>query len=352
MSQDAAEKVIEASPDKKKRARSKGDVPISTEANTAAAMVGFLLATAFAGVSVVSFSGTLRSFFLRPEQVSTALLRGELGTEILQTTLMFILPLAGVPATLVILSLIVQQGIVFAPQRIKPELKKISPVDGFGKKFGPQALIEFLKNASKISLLTAVGGVLLAMEASRLAFLFSVDPVRLPTLLLRELLLFVSASLAISVVFALIDVPLVRAQREKRLRMSEQEARDEAKENDGDSQVKGQRRKRAERIAMSRMLSDVKSADVLIMNPTHFAVALKWERNGPHLPRCVAKGTDDLALRMRALAHDSGVPIRDDPITARALHAAIEVGDPIQPEHFAAVAAAIRFADRIRKMRR
>ena len=134
--------------------------------------------------------------------------------------------------------------------------------------------------------------------------------------------------------------------------MSHKEQREETKESEGDPQMKAQRRQRAQKIAMSRMVAETKNADVLIVNPTHYAVALTWSRMGEDLPTCVAKGTDELALRLREAAAEAGVPIRDDPPCARSLHAAVEVGDPIRPEHFKAVAAAIRFADRVRKLKR
>ena len=159
-------------------------------------------------------------------------------------------------------------------------------------------------------------------------------------------------TLALSLVFALIDVPFTRARHESRLKMSRQELQDEQKENEGDQNIKAQRRRRAEKIALNSMLKEVKEADVLIVNPTHYAVALKWERNGPHLPRCVAKGTDDVALRLRQAAHTAGVPIREDAPTARSLYRGVGLGEPVCPEHFAVVAAAIRFADRARAARR
>ena len=115
--------------------------------------------------------------------------------------------------------------------------------------------------------------------------------------------------------------------------------------------MKAQRRSRAEAIATNRMLLDVPKADVVIVNPTHFAVALKWSRAKGSAPVCVAKGEGEVALRIREVAATAGVPIHADPPTARALHATVEIGREIAPEHYRAVAAAIRFADRMRQRR-
>ena len=116
--------------------------------------------------------------------------------------------------------------------------------------------------------------------------------------------------------------------------------------------MKADRRRRAQEIATNRMLVDVPKADVVIVNPTHYAVALIWSRGKGSVPRCVAKGTDEIAARIRERAQAAGVPIRRDPPTARALFATVEVGRDIRPEHYAAVAAAIRFSDAMRKKAR
>ncbi|GGY43833.1 EscU/YscU/HrcU family type III secretion system export apparatus switch protein [Parvularcula lutaonensis] len=352
MSDDAAEKIAEASPDKKRRARKKGDVPISQEANTAAAFAGFLVALAVVAPFADDLATELRAFFLRPEPAAAALLGGPLTERLILAGVFFLLPLVVFPAAAVLLSLAVQQGIVFAPNRIKPDINKINPVKGAGKKFGPQALLEFSKNSLKIAVLSAGGAAILWMEVRRIGAAFTAPAQAIPGLLLRELIVFFGLGVAVAALFALIDIPLVRAQREKRLKMSRQEQQDETKESEGDPALKAQRRRRAEKIAMSRMISEVKEADVLITNPTHYAVGLKWDRSGKELPVCIAKGADELALRLRAAAEEAGVPVREDPPCARALHATIEIGDPITSEHFKAVAAAIRFADRVRALKR
>jgi len=344
-----AEKVVEASPEKKKRARSKGDVPVSQDANVAAAYIGFLVALPVFITGLGVGSTQLRSFFLDPEGTSSAMLQGDLSSAFLMGAARALLAMTVFPAMAVLLALLVQQGIVLAPNKIKPDVNKVSPIKGFGKKFGPEAMVEFAKTSSKVVGLSLLCGVLLWWEATSFATAVAAQPSTLLSLLRREALLFIGAACAVSALFAAIDVPLVRFQREKRLKMSDQEQRDEVKENEGDANIKSQRRQRAEKIAMSRMISEAKKADVVITNPTHYAVALKWERDGLHLPQCVAKGTEELAVRIRSAAKEAGVPLKEDPPTARSLYATVDVDDAIEPEHFAAVAAAIRFADRARR---
>jgi flagellar biosynthetic protein FlhB len=349
---DAADKVVEASPDKKKRAKGKGDTESSQELVTAAALLGLLLGL-FASVPfATNVAAELKILLMRPESVASAVLFEGMGARFIRAGMFFVLPLAVFPAAATLIALAVQDSIVFAPQRIQPKLDKISPIKGAGKKFGPQALLEFVKSMVKVLLLSAAGTAVIIFEAGRLGRAFAAPPAALPQLLLRELLTILAIGVAISTAVALVDLPLVRAQREKRLKMSRQEAADEQKEQEGDAGLKAQRRKRAEAIALHQMMAEVKKADVVMTNPTHYAVALKWDRSGGELPRCVAKGTDEIALRLRAAAFDAGVPIKEDPPATRALHAGVEIGDPVKPEHFAAVAAAIRFADRMRTLRR
>ena len=134
--------------------------------------------------------------------------------------------------------------------------------------------------------------------------------------------------------------------------MSRKELTDEAKNSDGDPAMKQQRRQKGIAIAMNQMMADVPDADVIIVNPTHYAVALKWDRMRGGAPECVAKGVDLVAAQIREVAQENGVPIHSDPPTARALFATVEIGDQIMRDHYKAVAAAIRFADRVRKAAR
>lgn len=351
MSDDAAEKVQEASPQKKKRARQKGDTPVSTEVTAAAAFAGLLVAILLSAPVVAELATELKLFFMRPEEAARGTLFGDLGGRAISAAVGFVLPLVAFPAAASLVAIGVQGGIVFAPNKITPKIDKISPIKGAGKKFGPQGLFEFARSSLKASSLAAAGGVYLMFEAQRLARAFDHGPHALAGLLLREALVIIAISTALSIVFALIDVPFTRARYEGRLKMSRQEMQDENKENEGDQNIKAQRRRQAERIALSSMLTDIEKADVVIVNPTHYAVALKWERDGTNLPLCVAKGTDDVAFRLRERAHAAGVPIREDAPTARSLYATVQLGEPIRPDHFAVVAAAIRFADRARASR-
>ena len=171
-------------------------------------------------------------------------------------------------------------------------------------------------------------------------------------LLMRLLINFMMLVLIIAAVTGGIDFFWQRAQHIRQNRMSRKDLIDESRDQDGDPHMKAQRRQRGYDIATNQMLADVPKADVIIVNPTHYAVALKWNRASRQAPICLAKGTDEIAARIREKAAEAGIPIHSDPPTARALHASIEVGQEIRPEHYRAVAASIRFAEAMRKRAR
>jgi flagellar biosynthesis protein FlhB len=155
----------------------------------------------------------------------------------------------------------------------------------------------------------------------------------------------------VALVLGVADLLWQRLSFRRRHMMTRKEMTDEHKESEGDPQLKAQRRARAVAIAMNQMLADVPRADVVIVNPTHYAVALKWERGAGRAPVCVAKGVDDVARAIRERAQEAGVPLRSDPPTARALHATVEIGQEVGRAEWRAVAAAIRFAEKVRRKR-
>ena len=159
---------------------------------------------------------------------------------------------------------------------------------------------------------------------------------------------FLVLALLIAIALGVVDAIFQFQEHRRRNRMSRKDIRDEAKDAEGDPHMRQARRFRAQSIAASRMMADVPAADVVIVNPTHYAVALRWSRAPGSAPVCVAKGVDEIAATIRRIAQEAGVPVHHDPATARALHGTVEIGQEIEEAHYAPVAAAIRFAERMR----
>ena len=177
----------------------------------------------------------------------------------------------------------------------------------------------------------------------------SLSPEFVTVMLLELCLGFMLIVLVISMVIGGVDYLFQHNEHIRKHRMSRKELTDEAKEQEGDPHFKQKRRQRAQEIALSQMLGDVPKADVIIVNPTHYAVALKWDRLRGGAPICVAKGVDDVAAKIREIANENSVPVHRDPPTARALYATIDIGAEIWPEHYKVVAASVRFAETMRE---
>ncbi len=347
------EKSFEASETKIRKAREKGNVPQSKEVNTTLLYIGMLLAITFAGGQVcVNVSKQLVVMLARPEDIAASLLYGT-DQQMLATTvsnmLIALFPVFVIPAVFVIASLVGQQSIVFAPTKIKPKLSKISPISNAKQKFGPAGLGEFAKSLTKMLAVGLIASIFVMQQYFELPQLSQMPEFILPSQLQSRTIGLLSFVIVVSAAIAAVDLFWGRYSHEKKLRMTLQEMKDETKENEGDPHQKQARRRRAEAIATNSMLNDVQTADVIIVNPEHYSVALKWDRDQGTVPVCVAKGTDHLAFRIRERAQLADIPIRSDPPCARALYAAVDLGEPIRPEHYAAVAAAIHFADELKK---
>lgn len=347
---DAASKSHEATPQRIRKARERGDVPVSPEVAVLASYAGLLLGLTMVGGAAMALAEVLCGAFTRPDAFAAAVLTGEdpgMGRAGMIAVLALILP----AAALVVLGLAVQGGFVFAPSKLKPELKKLNPVEGAKKKYGPSGLGEFARGSVKVIAAAGLGAAYLWSRRDAYLALVGAEPGALPGLLRAELVAVLAIGCAVAAVVALIDLPIRRMRHAQRLRMSRQEVQDEGKEQEGDASLKQSRRQRAAEIAKNRMLQDVGTASVVITNPTHYAVALRWNRGSDQVPVCVAKGTDHLAMVIKDRARAAGVPMREDRTTARALHASVEVGGLIAPEHYAAVAAAIRYAESAARQR-
>lgn len=263
-----------------------------------------------------------------------------------------VLPFLIAPGAAALGCLLAQRGLIFSGEKLAPKLARINPVANAGHKFGRSGLVEFLKNTAKMVLVAGLLGYFLTSRLSDMILSLQLPAAPVAALLARMIADFLVLITLILGVLGGLDYLWQRMDYLRRHRMTRQEVVDEFKQSEGDPHMKGQRRQRARAIAMNRMLADVPKADVVLVNPTHYAVALKWNRRSGRPPVCLAKGVDEVAARIREAAATAGVPIHSDPPTARALYARIDIGREIRPEHYAPVAAAIRFAERMRKRAR
>ena len=326
-------------------ARSKGDAPKSQEVVAAGMLAGgALVLWLFAGPAARAVMEAGSGFLDHPhDYLADGAALQRLFAEI---SLSLAGGLAGAAVLAIAAALLVnvaQARPVFTFERMKPSLQKLSPIAGAKRIFGPSGLFNFAKGVVKIVIVGAVLGFALWPDRALLATALHADGSALLGLMRLLVLKLIGLTLGALIVIAALDVAFQRHSWRKRLRMTKDEVRREMKETEGDPQVKSRLRRLRDTSARKRMLAAVKDATVLITNPTHFAVALDYELDAEEAPRCVAKGVDELARRMRSVAEENGVPVVENPLLARTLHAAVDIDDEIPIEHYEAVAKVIGF---------
>ena len=349
---DDTEKEHEPTPKKLQEARKKGDIPKSNDLMTAAAYGGMLLTMVAFGVGTLTSVGeALAKLIAKSDTLAQGWFDGGAGPIAMQILLAVGIPISTwflLPAGAVILCIIAQRAFVFAPDKLQPKLNRISLIANAKNKFGRSGLFEFGKSFVKLTIYSLVLGVFLYIELDRFVATMSFSPTSVLVVLGQLSVKFLVIVLAIALAIGFVDLLFQHQEHQRKNRMSRKELMDEVKQSEGDPHMKQQRRQRGYDIATNRMLADVPEADVVIVNPSHYAVALKWSRAAGAAPECVAKGTDEIAAKIKEIAAKEAVPIHRDPPTARALFATVEIGDEVRPEHYQAVAAAIRFAESMR----
>jgi flagellar biosynthetic protein FlhB len=342
MEQDDADKPHDPTEKRLNDAREKGQIPRSQDMLTAAAYAGFLLAALAFGMAAVTGAAEAGMVLLaRPERVDA------IGGV---TAMLFaVLPLFLVPALPVLGLLLAQRGLLFTPANLLPKLSRIDPLAAARHRFGPDGLMEFAKGTAKMLLIGVLLGLFLHGEAAVILTSPMLDPGQGSALMIDLLMRFLMIIFGLALVLGAADYLWQVYRHRIRNRMSRQDLMDEYRDAEGDPHTRATRRQRGQEIAMNRMLADVPTADVIVVNPTHYAVALKWHRAKRQAPICVAKGVDETAARIRDLAAEHGIPVHRDPPTARAVFATVGIGEQIRPDHYRAVAAALRFAEALRK---
>lgn len=350
---DETEKSHEPTPQKLLKARKKGEVARSTDLSVAAAYGGLILAAlAFGPKSIQQLGTGLMVLLDQPDQIAQLIFSANPASPIAGMSFNIIealTPWFAIPAGFVLLSILAQRALVFAPNKIAPKLSRISILANAKNKFGRSGLFEFFKSFTKLLLYSICLGLFLSARLSEMLGIINSSPQLAVALLARLCVEFMFLAVLIASALGIIDAIWQQQEHLRKNRMSRKEITDETKDAEGDPRIKQQRRFRAQEIATNQMMSDVPTADVVIVNPTHYAVALKWARTPGAAPVCVAKGVDETAAAIRKIAQSSSVPIHSDPPTARALHATVEIGQEIEQVHYAPVAAAIRFAETMRR---
>ncbi len=348
--QPGQEKTEEPTPKRLQEARRKGQVPRSKELNTLLTLLMSALALLFFGGAWLDSLRLVFSDALQVERgqlLTTASMASQLG-DISLRAFAAIAPFLTVTLLAAFMGPLVMGGWAFSASAIAFKLEKINPVKGLGRVFSLKGLMELLKTLAKFLLLAFVTLLLFRLFHRELLVLAQYTPGAAMQSAIAVLLWSFLALSATMLLVAAIDVPFERWNHQRQLRMTRQEVRDELKETDGRPEVKQRIKTMQREAAQRRMMQDVPKADVVITNPTHYAVALRYQPEGTGAPEVLAKGRDLMAARIRECARENGVAIFSAPPLARALYASTEIGDEIPRGLYLAVARVLAYVFQLR----
>lgn len=342
---DESQKTEEPTPKKLEESRKKGQVAISRELNNWVMLfVGTILIATIGGKMLIDLSQIMKVYIERAHDLPGAPggMRIILGEGLKEVLKVMALPLAALLLA-AFLAPFVQVGPLFAPEVIKPDLSKISPIKGFERLFSLRSLMEFAKGILKIAVVALVGVIIIYPYYDNLEHVIGLP---MPQFMGEVQLLIVKLMVGVLVVvlaIAIIDVVFQRNEHYKKMRMTKQEVKDEYKQTEGDPHVKAKLRGLRAEKARQRMIQNVPQADVVITNPTHYSIALKYNPEEMDAPLCVAKGIDEVALRIREVAKEHDIILYENKPLARSLYDVVEVDETIPPEQYQAVAEVISF---------
>jgi len=347
---DSTDKTEEPTQKRLEEALKRGDVVKSQEVNTWFVIAGAtLVLMSFSGAMGEGLTITMRGLIanahdIRVDGPALPMLFQKIGAEMLAAIALpfLILMLAALAGN------IVQHQLVWSAEALTPKFSKISPLAGLKRLFSKQALANFAKGLVKLVLIGSVLTALMWPERGRLEGLERTDPAAVMPLTYTLALKLMGAVVAMLAVVAAADYLFQYRQWYERQKMSLRELKEEFRQSEGDPTIKGKIRQLRQSKQRRRMMAQVPKAAVIITNPTHYAIALEYER-GMEAPICVAKGMDAIALKIREMGEKHGVPIVENPPLARALHATVDIDEQISPEHYKAVAEVIGFVMKLRR---
>ncbi|HHV65655.1 MAG TPA: flagellar biosynthesis protein FlhB [Peptococcaceae bacterium] len=347
-----AEKRFPATPKRRQEARKKGQILKSQELISAVmllALVGLLkfwlprmlerMADLFRYITSFSGEWTVRSV-------------SEIMVNVFLQSFLILGPILLVSAAVAILVNFLQVGALITVEPLKPQLSRLNPLQGLKRMFGLKALVQLVKSLFKV---IVIGYFLYAVIRDNMNVFPALQGLTVgqSVIILGDLLFELAWKAALAfVIIAIADFLYQWWEYEKNLRMSQEEIKEEFKQTEGDPLLRAQIKKRQRMFAMRRMMEDLKQADVVITNPTHYAVALKYDPAKHSAPYVVAKGQNELALRIKAIAEENDILIMENKPLAQALYAQVDLGQVVPPELYKAVAEVLAFVYKLNKRKR
>lgn len=344
------EKTEQATPRKREEARKKGQIARSADLPGSLILMfvfmSFIMLGGYFKAHIMMLFGNLFEDWLLMDLTAGNVMT--LFNDVAVQLLLILLPIFAIAVITGILGNIVQFGFLLTGDPLKMKFSKLNPVNGFKQIFSTKTVVEFLKSILKLLIVAVLVYMTIMKEWNRILVLAS-----LPVQQIFSFIAGLTVKLGIEIgavltVLALADYFYQRFEHNKSLKMSKQDIKDEHKKSEGDPIIKGRIRERQRKMALQRMMQEVPNADVIITNPTHFAIALKYDATKMEAPKIIAKGMDHVALRIKEIAKQNGVVTMENKPLARALYERAEIGDVIPPDLFQAVAEVLAYVYKLK----
>jgi flagellar biosynthetic protein FlhB len=339
-----------ATPKHRRRAREKGQVARSGDLSGAAVVVAGLFALGMMGSRIVDAGAAMFhvafAAIADPAQATSAAGLDDIMHSAIATVAVAIAPVAGACLLGGVVAGVAQVGFRPSAHALKPDFKRINPASGLKNLLGANAVFEALKTVVKVAIVGAVAALALLPGLTGLAAVVGIPPLGLGALSSGRAFGVAEHAAFAYLLIGLVDYAWKRHRHEKQLMMTKQEVKDETRQYGVSAEVRAAQRRRQMQAARARMMAAVPNADVIVTNPTHFAVALTYDGTRT-APEVVAKGKDLIAAQIRRIAEEHDVPVISDPPLARALHGSVEIGQVIPEELYAAVARVLAFVYRL-----
>ena len=342
---DDAEKTEDPTPKRRQESREEGQVAESQELNTALTLLFSFVILFFVMPhilkEIMQFITKVYSQYFAME--FSLLTIHNLSLEIMIFILKLIAPIFTMVMIVGVLSSILQIGFLFSPQIVQPEFSKLNPLQGIKQMFSKKTLVELIKSVAKIILVVGIAFITIRPVVSEFLLLIYSNLKKVVSLLGGlSFRLGIRVSL-VFIVLGIMDLFYQKWQHEQDLKMSKKEVEEERKQTEGNPEVKQQRKQQQQEMAQQRMMQDVPDADVVITNPTHFAIAIKFDIETMEAPVVLAKGQDDIAQKIKEIAQENEIEIVEEKPLARALYRMVEIGEQIPAELYQAVAEILAY---------
>ncbi len=344
------EKTEQASPRRLEKAREDGDVPRSKELATFAVLVTAAVSFWLSGDAIVKQLKIMLAAGLRFQLTTVqdpVAFATQWGSQLLDLLLVFS-PLAVLLLLATVAAPLLMGGLVFSSKALGPNFGKLNPMRGLANMLSLNSLTELVKAIAKTAVVAATAWFVMSTQTGAVFALASQTPAKAMAEHAQLLLLFFSILAGSIAVIALIDAPYQLWQYSRKMMMTRQQLRDEAKESEGNPEIKAKIRAQQREMSRRRMMSQVPNADVVVTNPTHYAVALKYPENAGHAPQVVAKGSGEVAAKIREIAAANHVVMIEAPALARTLFKYTEISDEIPPTLYTAVAQVLAYVFQLR----